>query len=196
MPTQTFLKLSKERQERIMQSARNEFSKHLYEEASINRIIKDINMCRGTFYLYFENKEDLYFYMLETLHDKANELVLDISNKEKGNIRRVFLSLYDYLTRIDDIRPLINNIFINFNTKHVEKVMSPKCDKHFFNLFDFKEYNINDEEKFIVLHVLETMLVQSIGIALRNKKDINKIRSIYVKEVDIILRGIERRNIC
>ena len=51
MPTQTFLNLPKEKQNKILESAKLEFSNHLYEDASINRIIKNIDMCRGTFYL-------------------------------------------------------------------------------------------------------------------------------------------------
>ena len=38
------------------------------------------------------------------------------------------------------------------------------------------------------------MLVQSIGIALKNN-DINKIRNMYIKEIDLILKGIERGNV-
>ena len=42
MPTQTFLNLPKEKQNKILESAKLEFSNHLYEDASINRIINAI----------------------------------------------------------------------------------------------------------------------------------------------------------
>ena len=61
-------------------------------------------------------------------------------------------------------------------------------------LFDFSEYNVNDDDIFVVIHILNTMLVQSIGIALKNN-DINKIRNLYIKEIDLILKGIERGNV-
>ena len=54
--------------------------------------------------------------------------------------------------------------------------------------------NVNDDDLFIVIHILNTMLVQSIGIALKNN-DINKIRNMYIKEIDLILKGIERGNV-
>ena len=67
-------------------------------------------------------------------------------------------------------------------------------NKEILNLFDFSKYNVNDDDIFVVIHILNTMLVQSIGIALKNN-DINKIRNMYIKEIDLILKGIERGNV-
>ena len=67
-------------------------------------------------------------------------------------------------------------------------------NKEILNLFDFSKYNVNDDDLFVVIHILNTMLVQSIGIALKNN-DINKIRNMYIKEIDLILKGIERGNV-
>ena len=47
-----------------MKSAKKEFSKSLFKDASINNIIKMANIPRGSFYMYFESKEDIYFYLL------------------------------------------------------------------------------------------------------------------------------------
>ena len=192
MPTQTFLNLPKEKQNKILESAKLEFSNHLYEDASINRIIKNIDMCRGTFYLYFTNKEDLYFYMIGLLKEKMKKTIKKISKENNKDVKKIFISIFDYEIKNKN---LINNIFINFNTNHVEKIMPPEIiNKEILNLFDFSKYNVNDGDLFIVIHILNTMLVQSIGIALKNN-DINKIRNMYIKEIDLILKGIERGNV-
>ena len=192
MPTQTFLNLPKEKQNKILESAKLEFSNHLYEDASINRIIKNIDMCRGTFYLYFTNKEDLYFYMIGLLKEKMKKTIKKISKENNKDVKKIFISIFDYEIKKKN---LINNIFINFNTNHVEKIMPPEIiNKEILNLFDFSKYNVNDDDIFVVIHILNTMLVQSIGIALKNN-DINKIRNMYIKEIDLILKGIERGNV-
>ena len=192
MPTQTFLNLPKEKQNKILESAKLEFSNHLYEDASINRIIKNIDMCRGTFYLYFTNKEDLYFYMIGLLKEKMKKTIKKISKENNKDVKKIFISIFDYEIKNKN---LINNIFINFNTNHVEKIMHPEIiNKEILNLFDFSKYNVNDDDIFVVIHILNTMLVQSIGIALKNN-DINKIRNMYIKEIDLILKGIERGNV-
>ena len=39
----------------------------MYEKASINQIIKEADISRGSFYQYFEDKDDLYFFLIDTV---------------------------------------------------------------------------------------------------------------------------------
>ncbi|WP_026477129.1 TetR/AcrR family transcriptional regulator [Alkaliphilus transvaalensis] len=64
MPKDTFYNLIEEKQKKIFSAAVEEFSTKRYSEASINQIIKNAGIPRGSFYQYFENKEDLYLYVL------------------------------------------------------------------------------------------------------------------------------------
>ncbi|MGM9905225.1 TetR/AcrR family transcriptional regulator [Lactobacillus sp.] len=70
MPSQTFFNLPKEKQDRIMAAAREEFFTHSFDEASINRLIKAAGIPRGSFYQYFDDKEDVYFYLGEQIQRK------------------------------------------------------------------------------------------------------------------------------
>ncbi|MGN1407983.1 TetR/AcrR family transcriptional regulator [Lactobacillus sp.] len=63
MPKQTFFNLPKEKRDRIIAAAKEVFSKNSYEEASINQIVKLAQIPRGSFYQYFEDKDDLYGYL-------------------------------------------------------------------------------------------------------------------------------------
>lgn len=67
MPKQTFFNLSEEKKSRLLEAAYAEFSKVSLEEASINVIVQQSDISRGSFYQYFEDKEDLYFYCLYLL---------------------------------------------------------------------------------------------------------------------------------
>lgn len=60
MPTKTFFNLPEEKRGRIFEAAVDEFSEVRFSEASINRIIKAAGISRGSFYQYFEDKEDLF----------------------------------------------------------------------------------------------------------------------------------------
>ena len=73
MPSQTFFNLSKEKQDRIMAAAREEFFTHSFDEASINRLIKAAGIPRGSFYQYFADKEDVYFYLGEQISQRMME---------------------------------------------------------------------------------------------------------------------------
>lgn len=64
MPKETFYNLDGAKQRRIFQAAVQEFSRRSFNEASINQIIKQAGISRGSFYQYFQDKEDIYLYML------------------------------------------------------------------------------------------------------------------------------------
>ena len=59
MPKQTFYNLKEEKREKIEQALLKEFSNNTFEGASISNIIAEAQIPRGSFYQYFESKEDL-----------------------------------------------------------------------------------------------------------------------------------------
>ncbi len=71
MPTKRFENLDIERRERILEAARIEFVKNGYEGASLNIIISEAGISKGSLYYYFEDKLDLY---LTVLSHVMNEL--------------------------------------------------------------------------------------------------------------------------
>ena len=64
MPTERFLRLPKEKIEAIRIAAVKEFMRVPLEEASINRIVHDADISRGSFYTYFEDKQDLLRWLI------------------------------------------------------------------------------------------------------------------------------------
>ena len=49
----------------LMEESLNEFCENNYENASLNRIIKNAKVSKGSFYYHFKNKEDLYQHLLK-----------------------------------------------------------------------------------------------------------------------------------
>jgi len=64
MPRKTFYNLSKQRRQEIIEASCEEFALNEYRLASINSIVKRSGIAKGSFYRYFENKKDLYFYLI------------------------------------------------------------------------------------------------------------------------------------
>lgn len=196
MPYNAFYKLEQNKQNIILNQAKIEFSNYLFEEASINRIIKEINIPRGSFYLYFKNKEDLYFYMLDTVFEKNNNIYKEKSLKHNKDIKKIFIDLFEHaLQQTEENKKLIKNIFINFNTNHALKMLPINKDKMVLklDLFDFSKYDINEHDKHLIIHIIDTLLIQSISFAFKNIEEKDKIKEIFIKEINIILNGIERR---
>ena len=65
MPTDTYFRLPEEKREKIRSSIRREFARVPYEDVSINRIVHDAEISRGSFYQYFDGKEDMFRYLLQ-----------------------------------------------------------------------------------------------------------------------------------
>lgn len=64
----------------ILEMALIEFSRNDFENASVNKIIKDANTSKGNFYHYFNNKEDLYIVLMKEAWHKKMEF-MTISHK-------------------------------------------------------------------------------------------------------------------
>ena len=60
-----FEKLDPERQERLFESAAEEFGDRGYEAASLNRILERSGMSKSSLYYYFDDKADLFTTVLE-----------------------------------------------------------------------------------------------------------------------------------
>lgn len=75
MPTDTFYNLSEEKKKRIFDAAVQEFSERRFSDASINQIVKNAGIPKGSFYQYFADKEDIYLYMVEEMARDIHEII-------------------------------------------------------------------------------------------------------------------------
>ena len=97
MPKQTFYKLPQEKQERILAAAKREFTQVRYSDASINQIIRDAGIPRGSFYQYFEDKKDIFLYFLQGYRAEILQGFSQVVKEMSGD----FLKALDVF--IDDI---------------------------------------------------------------------------------------------
>lgn len=86
MPKETFYRLPDEKRERIMAAAEREFLENSFEAASINRIIKEAAIPRGSFYQYFEDKKDIFLYIVDTHKNEAFDFVENFIKDCNGDI--------------------------------------------------------------------------------------------------------------
>jgi AcrR family transcriptional regulator len=77
MPKQTFLNLPLEKRETIMNAAIEEFAEYGLENASTNRIVKNSGIAKGSFYQYFEDKQDVFKHMLDLIEQEELEFFKD-----------------------------------------------------------------------------------------------------------------------
>jgi AcrR family transcriptional regulator len=74
MPKQTFLNLSEAKRRAFLEIALDEFANNDYNTASISKIVEKAGIAKGSVYQYFEDKQDLFLYLL----DFANQEMMGI----------------------------------------------------------------------------------------------------------------------
>ena len=73
MPKQTFLNLPEEKRRNVVNAAIEEFAEYGLENASTNRIVANSGISKGSFYQYFEDKQDVFTYLLSVLEQEKME---------------------------------------------------------------------------------------------------------------------------
>ena len=95
MPSSTFFHLPEEKRQRLLAAARAEFARVPYEEASVNRMIQAAGIPRGSFYMYFTDKEDLFRYLMERYGRMLEDRLGELLDREEGDLFAAFLALFD-----------------------------------------------------------------------------------------------------
>ena len=130
MPSDTFLRLNLDKKKKLLDASFKEFSSYNFNDASINRIIKEAGISRGSFYMYFEDKKDLYFYLLEQYGEiLINNMKEDLVNN-KGDL---FLMFQDNIKRTYNS---FKNNNINFFKKSLENITIVEESKRTFGFRD------------------------------------------------------------
>jgi AcrR family transcriptional regulator len=84
MPKETFFNLPEDKRERILDIAVDEFAGKPYKVASISKIVRKAEIAKGSFYQYFENKKELYRYLLELGVAEKMALLRELTPPDPG----------------------------------------------------------------------------------------------------------------
>lgn len=125
MPTNTFFHLPEEKQQRLLDAAQIEFSRHSLQEASIANIVKLAEIPRGSFYQYFENKEDLYFYYFATLRKNSERDLEKQIIAENGDLIEamdVYFSKMIVEVLTGENASFYRNLFVNMDYRASRRV--------------------------------------------------------------------------
>ena len=195
MPSQTFLNLDSKKQQKLLDAAMEEFSTVRYTEASVNHIIQQAGIPRGSFYMYFVDKDDLFSYILELNKKKIIAFMIDVIRSCQGNLEQSFLTLFDVFTDeiiTHNLSRFLKNMFLYFSM-YREKFERPGHDL-FLQVKDVistKELKEDDLE--IVFHLFMHNLFVEITEAVKTNK-VSDIRKQYRRIIHILCYGIYKED--
>lgn len=200
MPKQTFYNLKEEKREKIEQALLKEFSNNTFEGASISNIIAEAQIPRGSFYQYFENKEDAVEYIINKYLKKEKEKIYTSLLRNNGDIFKTSIDIYDYI--IEKINTTSNlKLFKNIlqelrknNTNAFEEnteFLSGK--KTIEKIIDKRDLNIQEKEDLCYfLKILSLVMRNATLEVISNKITQEEGKQKLLKEIEILKRGMKK----
>ena len=200
MPKQTFYNLKEEKREKIEQALLKEFSNNTFERASISNIIAEAQIPRGSFYQYFENKDDAVEYIINKYLKKEKERIYNSLLRNNGDIFETSIDIYDYI--IEKINTTTNlKLFKNIlqelrknNTNAFEgnaELLSGR--KTIEKIIDKRELNIQEKEDlYYFLRILNLVIRSATLEVISNKITQEEGKQKLLKEIEILKRGMKK----
>ncbi len=161
MPKETFYRLPDEKRERIMAAAEREFLENSFEAASINRIIKEAAIPRGSFYQYFEDKKDIFLYIVSTHKNEAFGFVESFIKDSDGDVFSFMRKAIDFMIsaecseKVEGMKrifsqPWVFDMIVSDTMKgKQEEANTPKGIM--FKYIDKNQLNVENDDELIAL---------------------------------------------
>lgn len=161
MLKETFYRLPDEKRERIMAAAEREFLENSFEAASINRIIKEAAIPRGSFYQYFEDKKDIFLYIVSTHKNEAFGFVESFIKDSDGDVFSFMRKAIDFMIsaecseKVEGMKrifsqPWVFDMIVSDTMKgKQEEANTPKGIM--FKYIDKNQLNVENDDELIAL---------------------------------------------
>ena len=198
MPKSTFYNLNKEKREKIEAAIKNEFGRNSFSKASISNIIQEANIPRGSFYQYFEDKEDAIKYVIEKFVRMEKEEIMNLLKQNDGDIfqtvKDIFLYIIDKNKNNQDM-VLCRNILQKLKQDNVNVFEEIKNENskngRIKDLINVKLLNIKKEEelKYVLKILASIMSVEAIDVISQKKSKEEGIKDLEF-EINLLEKGL------
>ena len=165
MPKSTFYNLNIEKREKIEKAIRNEFGKKSFSKASISNIIEEANIPRGSFYQYFEDKEDAIKYVISNFIEMEKRQMKKILEKNNGDIFETAIGIYQYIVdkNSDDQEIILcKNILQTMKDENInvfEEIRLEKNNTNSKSLINTTNLNVkNDEDIKYIMKIISVVV--------------------------------------
>lgn len=201
MPKDTFIKLPLEKKEKVIKAAKKEFARVPFEKVSIQNMVEDAGIARGSFYQYFESKEDLLYCIMQEHTDEIYKRTEKTLIDTNGDIFAVFIQMYDDFVYEcfdkEDIK-LMKNIFDNIRTsddtifiKNMKLIKSKNIEDYYdlVNKEMLKIDNMKDFEIIVKMLIVITRKALASHFKYESKE---QSRECYLKQIEFLKYGMLR----
>lgn len=188
MPKDTFNNLSEEKKKRIFDAAVKEFSTRRFSDASINQIVKNAGIPKGSFYQYFVDKEDVYLYMMEEMSRDIHEIIKAFN--PNANFFETTIQRAKDTLRVGRIKPeyaKIGALTVIDNSEFMLKLLKVSAKKHIQMIERDKQRGL------IKLEIDSEVIIKMIHIFIFNEYLYSGFNeTLYLKKVESAVQAIKQ----
>lgn len=200
MPTDTFFNLPTGKREAIITAAKREFARMPFPEASIARIVQDASISRGSFYQYFADKEDLFFYLLNEDSEARKIELISSLQKNDGDIFKAMSAVFQStLVELDnkEHRSFYRNVFLHLNYKTektlVKNIFNDDINKKYDDikqLINKTRLNISNEmELFHIVHIISSIIMHNFVLKFAKNMSNEEVHENYETQINLLKKG-------
>lgn len=207
MPTERFYHLPEGKKRLIREAAVQEFSRVPLEKASINKIVKNADISRGSFYTYFCDKEDALQYIFEDFVEQVQLFCRRTISQVEGDFWKLLERLLEYVLDICDRNKMITLAQKTIGHQAVMKMLEKKAGicvplqeaearwlMEVYQATDCRELCVGSFEEYQLLFSLCTsIVVAAIGEVCRGGESRERAKASFAKRLDIIKYGAVKR---
>lgn len=203
MPRKTFFNLDPNKQNTLINALEIEFSRVSLHDASIANIVKEAGIPRGSFYQYFEDKEDAFLYVLQRYAKKNQDNFKTELKQSEGDLFVAFLAMFQLSIKEfqnSNNRQFFRNAFLNMNhkveevfTRNQSDVQTNKMLLEVRTLVNMDKLNITTEDEFInVMHILSGVTLHNVIRAFARQLSPEEAWNNYQIEINLLKNGLEK----
>jgi AcrR family transcriptional regulator len=200
LPTETFLNLHHDKKNKIINAIKKEFARVPFEKVSINKIVQNADISRGSIYMYFEDTMDMVTYVLSSYHDEVISIIKESLKQNSGNIFAVFSDILKFTAEFGTAKEniaLCMNIFSNQTVQNNILLQFSNCSRTkdyylwFMQYVDTKNLNIqNTNDVYDIIEILVSVTQRATVDIFLNIERKDEIIEDYKNKITILKRGI------
>lgn len=202
VPKITFFNLPEEKKQTLVNALKKEFSRVPLYNASISNIVKTAQIPRGSFYQYFEDKEDAFFYLLNEMVSSIKYNFGFLLKKHNGDLFDSLIEFFQLMIEEEADVNFLKNAFLNMTYK-IEDTFSTifrgreSNDKYKLKtIINNERLNISNDLEFVhLLQILSTITIRN--VVEKFAKDLSNQEALgnYIIEINLLKNGLARNKL-
>jgi len=199
VPTTTYNNLSDDKKARLIKAGRREFTKHSLQTSSLNSILKRAEIPKGSFYAYFQDKEEFYWYILNDVIRPRISSYESLLSEFEGDlflIEEIHLQEMIHLLKDYEFSGLLRNMFL-YSYHDVRHKVFDHSEVSFALMYSIHIrhkkhfYKVKNEQEFHAFYDLLTNMAHAciFGIVSNSYSEDYAI-NLYQKQISYVYDGL------